>query len=51
MNEFNNILKIEDLNKLKITSIKAVIHFKYDNENYFLWQRWGLYNYNSFIQR
>lgn len=30
------MLKIYDLNKLKITSITAVIHFKYDDKNYFI---------------
>lgn len=30
------MLKINDLSKLKITSIKNVIHFKYDNEFYFI---------------
>ena len=30
------MLKINDLDKLKITSITRVIHFKYDNENYFI---------------
>ena len=30
------MLKIDDLNKLKITSITAVIHFKYDDKNYFI---------------
>lgn len=30
------LLKINDLDKLKITSIKNVIHFKYDNEFYFI---------------
>lgn len=30
------MLVIEDLNKLKFTSIKNVIHFKYDNEDYFI---------------
>lgn len=30
------LLKINDLDKLKITSIKNVIHFKYDNEYYFI---------------
>lgn len=28
------MLKIENLDKLKITSITAVIHFKYDNKDY-----------------
>lgn len=31
------MLKIYDLNKLKITSITAVIHFKYDDKNYFIY--------------
>lgn len=30
------MLKIENLDKLKITSITAVIHFKYDNKDYFI---------------
>ena len=30
------LLKINDLDKLKITSITNVIHFKYDNEFYFI---------------
>lgn len=30
------MLKIEDLSKLKITSLTAVIHFKYDDKNYFI---------------
>lgn len=30
------MLKINDLNKLKITSLRNVIHFKYDNEFYFI---------------
>lgn len=30
------MLKIDDLNKLKITSITVVIHFKYDDKNYFI---------------
>lgn len=30
------MLKIKDLEKLKITSIKNVIHFKYENEHYFI---------------
>lgn len=30
------MLKIDDLDKLKITSITAVIHFKYDDKNYFI---------------
>ena len=30
------MLKIDNLNKLKITSIKAVIHFKYEDNFYFI---------------
>lgn len=30
------MLKIDDLNKLKITSITAVIHFNYEDKNYFI---------------
>ena len=30
------MLKIKDIDKLKITSITRVIHFKYDNEHYFI---------------
>ena len=30
------MLKKDDLNKLNITSITAVIHFKYDDKNYFI---------------
>ena len=30
------MLKIKDLDKLKFTSITAVIHFKYDKENYYI---------------
>lgn len=31
-----DMFKINDLDKLKITSITAVIHFKYDGEDYFI---------------
>ena len=30
------MLKIDDLNKLKITSITAVIHFNYEDKSYFI---------------
>lgn len=30
------MLKINDLDKLKFTSITSVIHFKYDNEDYYI---------------
>lgn len=30
------LLKIDDLDKLKFTSIKNVIHFKYDGQDYFI---------------
>ena len=35
-----DMFKINDLDKLKITSITAVIHFKYDGEDYFIHTNW-----------
>lgn len=34
------MLKINDLNDLKITNIKKVIHFRYNNKYYFIHQNW-----------